>query len=645
MLGIIGGAALLGFWSGLRDHEPAARLARRALYAAAAMVAFASGWLVAALVSHDFAIAFVAEHTDRATPVPLLVAAFYSGQAGSLLYWTLVLTVLGSIAIAAAPGTSQLRGFATGVIATVATFFILVLTFVANPFDLLTTVPADGAGLNPLLRDGGMLIHPPFLLGGFSSFALPFSFTVATLLAGRADADWLAATRRLALLSWGLQGVGLTLGMWWAYHVLGWGGYWGWDPVENVALLPWLATTAYIHSSQVEERRRLLRGWNFGLLLLAFCLSVFGTFVVRSGVIQSVHSFVASDVGPWFFGFLVAAVGLSSAALAWRSRTLGDAARLEPRVSREAAFLLNNLVLIALAAAIFWGTVLPVFSQLMTGQQAVVGASFYERVSAPLFLALLALLAVGPLLPWRGGGTPRRRLLPVPAIAAAAVGAGLVAGGVTEPGAILAFAAIGAAVSTVLIEYLRVARLAAGAHSRHLSAAARLLVRNRRRYGAYLAHLGILIVAAGIAGSHFFQQERQVVLRPQQTVAVGRYALQYTGSSTSTTGDAVRTTAAIRLGDERLEPSRTVYGGAGGQSSTHVAIRSTPLEDLYVVLASAGNDGSATLLIFVNPMVTWIWVGAALLVGGVLLGHLKPVPQTVPVRSAAARKLVVRGAE
>src|SRR5215471_146093 len=324
-----------GLIAGRRGDRRLARLARRAFYAAAGGLVGASATLVAALLAHDFSIAYVWEHTDRGLSTPLTVAAFYGGQEGSLLYWALLLTLGGSAAVAAAATTNfRLAAFANAVLAGVATFFLVVLAFVASPFDLLPVTPVDGLGLNPVLRDGGMLIHPPFLLAGYSAFAVPFAFAIAALLAGRDDAAWVAHTRRYAVVAWGLQSVGLVLGMWWAYHVRGWGGYWGWGPVENAALMPCLATTAYIHSAQVQERRGTLRAWNFGLVIAAFLLSALGTFLVRSGILPSVHSFAVSPLGPWFFGFLVAAVVVSGAALFRRSGQLRSAEPVQAAASR-----------------------------------------------------------------------------------------------------------------------------------------------------------------------------------------------------------------------------------------------------------------------------------------------------------------------
>src|SRR5689334_9320077 len=302
------------------------------------MVAFAAVLLETALLTHDFSLAYVAEHSDLSTPIALVAAGFYGGQEGSLLYWALILGLLGSASLLASSRLGErLAAYAAGILAAIMSFFLFVLAVVASPFDLLPVTPPDGLGLNPILRDGGMLIHPPVVLAGFASFAIPFAFASAALLAGRADTAWIRHTRHFALLAWALQTSGLLLGMWWAYHVLGWGGYWGWDPVENVALMPWLATTAYLHSSQVQEQRGRLRAWNLGLVVVAFLLVVFGTFIVRSGVVPSVHTFAISAIGPWFFAFLGACVVFSGGLLAFRGAGLGVASGQATAVSREGA--------------------------------------------------------------------------------------------------------------------------------------------------------------------------------------------------------------------------------------------------------------------------------------------------------------------
>lgn len=637
---VLGGfAALLSLWAGWQENALMVQVGRRAFYGAAAMTVIASVLLETALLTHDFSLAYVAEHTDLSTPMPLVAAGFYGGQEGSLLYWTLILGLLGSGSLAASAALGvRLGGYAAGLMAVILTFFLLVLALVASPFDLLSITPPDGLGLNPVLRDGGMLIHPPVVLAGFASFAIPFCFAAAALLAGRGDAAWIAHTRRFALLAWCLQSAGLLLGMWWAYHVLGWGGYWGWDPVENVALMPWLATTAYLHSSQVQERRGRLRTWNFGLVILAFLLVVFGTFIVRSGIVPSVHTFAVSAIGPWFLAFLAICIAFSAALFTFRSGTLaGPRVEPAPAVSREGAFVVQNLLLIGVVAVVMWGTILPLVTGML-GTQRVVDASYYERAASPLFAVLLALMAAGPLLPWRRAGLSTLRALRWPALAILVVLVTLLAAGVRSIAGLIALPLAAGAAAAVFTEYGR-----ALVRARFdLSKLRPLVARRRRRYGAYLAHLGLVVVVVGVAGSHFWQQEKDVTLMPGQQVTVAGYTLTYTGSLQHQLADHTEYVAAMRFGDQTLEPSRGVYAGLGGQALTHVAISTTPVADVYVVLADTGGDGSASFRVFVNPLVTWIWAGGAIIILGVALGNLgerspavEPVRRRVPVRLPA----------
>jgi len=633
---LAGFSAMLSFWAGWSENRVMIQVGRRAFYAAAAMILAASVLLEAALLTHDFSLAYVTEHSDLSTPMPLVAAAFYGGQEGSLLYWALILGVLGSASLVASSTLGvRLAAYAAGIMASILSFFLVVLVLVASPFDLLQITPPDGLGLNPVLRDGGMLIHPPFVLAGFASFAIPFSFAAAALLAGRSDAAWIAHTRRFALVAWGLQSTGLVLGMWWAYHVLGWGGYWGWDPVENVAFMPWLATTAYLHSAQVQERRGRLRGWNFGLVILAFLLVVFGTFIVRSGIVPSVHSFAVSAIGPWFLGFLGACLVFSVGLLALRSSGLKSGGEAAPAVSREGAFALQNLLLIGVIAVVLWGTMLPLVSGLL-GQERVVGPTYYERATGPLFAAILALMAAGPLVPWRHAGAPLWRSLRWPAAAFALLLAALLAEGVRSLPPLLGISLGFAVASAVVYEFVRGAgrwRLAGGGWSR----AVVLLARRRRRYGAYLAHLGLAVVVIGLAASHFWQQEKDVTLQPGQQVSVAGYTLTYSGVENRQLADHTELVAAMRLGDQTLEPARATYAGLGGQSLTHVAISTRATADVYVVLAGTNGDGSASFRVFINPLVSWIWTGGAIIIIGVLLGNagapraaIQPVVSRVP---------------
>jgi len=623
---VLGGfSAMLSFFAGWRQTTVFIQVGRRSFYAATVMTVLAAAVLELALLTHDFSLVYVTEHTDLSTPLALVAAGFYGGQEGSLLYWTLILGVLGTASLVAAGSLGdRVLAYATGILATILSFFLFVLAVVASPFELLSLTPPDGLGLNPVLRDGGMLIHPPVVLAGFAAFAIPFAFACAALLAGRADAAWIRHTRRFALLAWSLQTAGLLLGMWWAYHVLGWGGYWGWDPVENVALMPWLATTAYLHSSQVQERRGRLRTWNLGLVILAFLLVVFGTFIVRSGVVPSVHTFAISAIGPWFLAFLFACLVFSVALVAIRSGTSSEGdGRAVPVASREGAFVLQNLLLIGVIAVVMWGTVLPLVSGML-GAERVVGAPYYERAAGPLFAALLALLAIGPLLPWRHAGRATVRALRWPAAGAAITLVVLLVLGVRSWSALIGLPLAAGAASTAISEF-----------GRALLRRPQVLVRRRRRYGAYLAHMGLVVVVVGIAASHVWQQEKDVTLQPGESAAVGGYTLTYTGAEQRDLGDHTEYVAAMRFGDQTLEPAGATYAGLGGQALTHVAISTTPAADLYVVLAATNEDGSATFRIFVNPLVAWIWAGGAVIIVGVVLGN---VGETSPMPELARRR-------
>jgi cytochrome c-type biogenesis protein CcmF len=627
---VLGGfSAVLSFWAGWRENPVMVQVGRRSFYGAAAMIVVAGGVLEWALVSHDFSLAYVTEHTDLSTPMALVAAGFYGGQEGSLLYWALVLGVLGSVSLVASASLGlRLAAYAAGVMAAILSFLLVVLVLVASPFGLLSITPPDGLGLNPVLRDGGMLIHPPVVLAGFASFAIPFSFACAALLAGRPDTGWIAHTRRFALMAWGLQTTGLVLGMWWAYHVLGWGGYWGWDPVENVALMPWLATTAYLHSSQVQETRGRLRTWNFALVIVAFLLVVFGTFIVRSGVVPSVHTFAISAIGPWFLAFLFVCIVFSVVLLATRSGALGGQAEPVTPVSREGAFVLQNLLLIGVVVVVLWGTVLPLVSGML-GQQRVVGASYYERAAGPLLVAVLALMAAGPLLPWRRAATrPSLRALVWPGATAVVVLVGLIIARVDSIPAFVALPLAAAVAATCFTQYARLLR--------NWSRVPSMLFRRRRRYGAYLAHLGLAVLVVGVAASHFWQQEKDVTLAAGQQVTVGGYTLTYLGSQDRQLTDHTELVAAMRFGGVTLEPARATYAGLGGQSLTHVAISTTPVADVYVVLAGANVDGSAAFRVFVNPLVSWIWAGGAIIIIGVLLGNLG---ERAPALEAVRRRV------
>ncbi|MCM8745098.1 cytochrome c biogenesis protein CcsA [Thermomicrobium sp. CFH 73360] len=616
----------------------------RATYAVAFLVAIALIALVVSFLRHDFRLAYVAGRSSRDMPLHYVIAAFYGGQEGSLLYWTLVASGLGALALYLHRRSDRaLLPYMNATLLSVLTFLLLVLTVVSSPFRLLPVTPPDGAGLNPLLRDPGMMAHPPFLLSGYASFTVPFAFGMAALITGRLGSDWLRAIRRWTLLAWALLGLGLLIGAWWAYHVLGWGGYWGWDPVENLALLPWLTSTAFLHSVIVQERRGMLKVWNLALLLATFALCIFGTFIVRSGMLSSVHAFAVSAIGHWFLAFLALVLVVGIGLLIYRLPGLQSERQIESVSSREAGFLLNNLLLTAIAFAVFWGTTFPLFSELFWDTRITVGPPFYNRVIGPLLLVLFLLMAIGPLLAWRR--TDVRLLLRNvgwPAAAGIIVGlVGLVL--LSRPWAAIAYAVTVFAVGVTLQEFWRgtVARRR-NARENVLVAAWELLRRNNRRYGGYLVHLAILLMAVGIIASNAFQLERQFVLRPGEQGTIGPYTVIYRGLEDRRTADAEIVAAQVDIYRGQryagtVESFRFFYRNYEDQPTARMGITLVGMDDVYVVLDRWEDDGTASLRVYVNPLVIWIWIGGVVFVlGTVTLFWPQPVPALARVPQSVA---------
>lgn len=639
---------------------------RRSVLAVAALVLTAAIMLLAAFAGHDFGVRYVAEQSSREMPMRLILAAFYGGQAGSLLYWLLVLCVLAVLAMRSRHAHPALMPYVAATLLVVEAFFLLVLAFVASPFERLPFVPANGRGLHPLLYDDGMLIHPPVLLAGIVSATIPFAFAIAALASGRLGNEWILAARRWVLGGWAVLGSGLLLGGWWAYHVLGWGGYWGWDPVENVALLPWLTATALLHSLAVQERRGLLKVWNFSLVIATFALSIFGTFIVRSGVISSVHSFAQSAIGPYFFVFLGLILVASLALLFVRLPRLTSSATVETVYSREATFLANNWLLIGIAFATFWGTIFPLISEAVRNVRVAVGTPFFNQVNGPLLLGLLVLMGIGPLVPWRGAGRAtvwRNFRLPLLGGVMTAVAAGLITAQMQSWLATAAFGVVGFVIAGVVQECWRATRGQQKAARSSLPAALlTVLGRHRRRYGGYLVHLSIAGLAVGVIGSTFFNLERQVTLQPGETVTIGRYVLTYRGIATQP-GPGVRTVTAVlgaatRDGRPLAEMAtvRRFYDAWEAQPATQVAIHTVfpRLDDLYVVLAGwdepqsptmtagqfalpTGEPLAATFHIFVNPLVAVLWLSWPVFLAGALLSWWPET--TAPALATASRRL------
>ncbi|HEU5439410.1 MAG TPA: heme lyase CcmF/NrfE family subunit [Ktedonobacterales bacterium] len=599
---------------------------RRAVVMVALFCVLAVVTLSASFLTRDFGARYVAEHSSRAMPIAYTVAAFYSGQEGSLLYWCTMLALFSALAVALhrrAP--AGLMPWVVAVLMSVDGFFLFVLNFVSTPFDRLRIAPADGRGLNPILQDPGMLVHPPMLLLGYMSWTLPFAFAMAALITGRLDAGWLRAIRRWTLAAWSIQTTGLLLGAWWAYHVLGWGGYWGWDPVENAALLPWLTATAFLHSTMVQERRGSLKVWNLALILATFALSLFGTFEVRSGIITSVHSFAYSAIGPWFLGFLAVVVALSIGLFVRRLPRLRPEHEFDSVVSREGSFLLNNFLLTGIAFATFWGTIFPILSETIRGQTMTVGKAFYERANGPLFLALLFVMGVGPLLAWRRA-TLRSiwRNCRWPALFAAFCALALPLLGVTNLWANVGFAVCAFAAGTILYELWRGVRVRHGHGEGYLVALISLVRRHRQRYGGYLVHLGLVVLAVGVIGSQFFQVERDFTLQKGQTGTVAGYAITYQGISGALADGGVQvvtTRFALASGGQSLGtivPGERIFPGFEDQPTSIVSITTHGLNDLYVFLSGYEGTDSASIKVFLNPLVPLVWLGGILmLLGGI----------------------------
>ncbi len=634
LLGVWG--SVVGFVATKQRRPDLARSAERSIFAMLGLLVVASAGLMHALLTHDFNVEFVAAYTSRNLPVFYTWSAFYAGQKGSLLLWALVVSLFGTAALLVNRRKyPELTPIVASVVAIVITFFVATMLFSANPFERLGYTPADGHGLNPQLQNPGMVFHPPLLYLGYTSISVPFAFAVAALITGKLDTGWLHAIRKWTLLSWLFLSCGIVMGMWWAYVELGWGGYWAWDPVENASFLPWLTMTAFLHSVMIQEKRGMLKKWNIGLVVLSFLLSIFGTFLTRSGVISSVHSFAQSNVGWFFLVFLVLAAIAGFGLLAWRWPALQAEARLESMVSREAAFLFNNLILVMIAFAVFWLTLFPVISEALRGTKVTVGPPAFNLVNVPLGLLLLLLTGIGPLIAWRKASTGNlRRQFLWPTAAMLVVAAFLAAIRMSSAYAIVAYGLAAFVVGTVLQEFVRGTGARHRLHAENYALAfVRLVGRNRRRYGGYVVHLGIVMLFCAFAGLAF-RRDKEVTLKPGESVDVASpygytYHITHQGVSqyeqlnrfvTAASVDVTR--AGHYLGTMKSEKRQHMdsLGRPTFEPSTTVAIHSDPREDLYVVFAGAVNGTEeAVYRITINPLVWWVWYGGMVLALGGLI--------------------------
>src|SRR6266542_2153422 len=627
-LGLVVYAALAGGYAAARGRRRLALSAANALVAAFCAAAVASAVLLAALVRHDFSFTYVADHTSRKLPVAYTISGFWGGQEGSLLLWLLVLTGLAALAVLLDRRAGRdLFVWVAPVLGALASFFAFLLVAVASPFEL-QTAPAEGAGMTPSLQNPYMLAHPPMLYLGYVGLTIPYAFAMGSLLAGRSDEAWIVATRRWTLVAWTALGVGQLLGAHWAYEEIGWGGYYAWDPVENAALMPWLAATAFLHSVMVQEKKGMLRIWNMLLVVLAYCLSLLGTFLTRSGILNSIHSFTESTIGPWFLGFIVFVTLASLTLIYLRLPLLRAKTKLESLVSREASFLYNNLLLVAFCLTILWGVMYPLFSQLVQGESSAVRGPYYNFFLKSFGLPLLILMGIGPLLAWRRTSLRALgRTFAWPAVASLAAGGALLAAGAgsSVPG-LIAYTFSAFVIGSIVLEFVRGtrARKAVAGESWPVAFSS-LVARNRRRYGGYVVHAAIVLLAIGIVGSSAYDTTRQAKLRPGQSMEVRGYTLTYQ-RLTDRQGPndrELRAIVAVRRGshDEGTMSAGKNQYPVEQQTSNEVDIRSNWLngQDLYLIAQQIDKNGTVYFKAEVLPLVNLIWLAGFVFLGGALI--------------------------
>lgn len=643
--------------------------AGRAVHAYAAFIGLASLALLGALVTRQFHLRFVAEVSSRDLPLLYTVAAFWGGHAGSLLLWALVLAVYALAAQRTVRAQPALAPYVTLVMLATGAFFSASLAFASSPFATVAVPPPDGRGLNPLLRNPWMAVHPPALYMGFVGMTVPYALAVGALAARVPSGQWVRAARRWVLAAWLWLTAGLLFGAKWSYVVLGWGGYWAWDPVENAALMPWLTATAVLHSIQAQERRGMLAAWTIALMILSFGLAIFGTFLTRSGLLSSVHTFANASIGPYLLGFLALAMAAGFALLLARLSDLrgeimragpdldgaapagrGPEGTIESLFSREAALLANNALLVIGAVVVLAGTIFPILAELVTGDRIAVGPPYFTIAMAPVMALLLILMAAGPLLPWRGhhGGEEARRLA-APGAAGVLVGVAAGAAGVRAGGVLAGLVLCGFVAASVIMEFR--SGLSALETDRGVGPTfVRLLAGNRRRYGGYIAHLGLAMVLAAVTLSSAFATTAQGTLAPGQALRAGPYEVRYDGAQVRGAPGLRITEAAmtVRRGEALLtvlHPRHVVHEGRD-ETTADIAIRSTWRDDLYVVLIAMSPGGRATVRLSVNPMLPWLWIGAlVMLAGGMVAAMPRRRSREQAVSTYAERPAPVAGGD
>ena len=653
-----------GFWGGRLDSSEAAqgaatsgqsgpsetspvsawshRLAAtsfRTVYAVCALVGISAVILWYGLLTDQFQIAYIWNSSERTLPTFYKFAAIWGGQAGSLLFWTLLLSLF-TTAAALTFRTSQrtLMPYVNGTLLAILLFFLVLLVFSANPFEQIGVVPGDGRGLNPLLQNYWMVIHPVMLYLGWVGLSVPFAFAVAALLSRRLDRRWVRTVRRWTLIPWMFLSAGIIMGSQWAYMELGWGGYWAWDPVENASFLPWLTATAFLHSIIIQEQRGILKVWNVTLIWLTFTLVILGTFTTRSGILSSVHSFAQSPVGPYFLVFLAVITVGFLLLLFQRLPFLQGENVIDSISSREGAFLANNWLFAGIAFVVLWGTFYPMFSEILTGERISVAAPWFNRVAGPLFLLLFVLMGVGPLLGWRRTGAKALRRQFTWPLAAALISVPFLLFTSRNVFPIVGFTVCIFVAGTIVQEFVRGAMARRRSRGEQLPVALwGLIRRNGRRYGGYVIHFGIVLIGVAIIGNEFYQSTTHVTLTRGDSVELAGYTLKYVALESEQRSNHTEIRANLNVSDAasgrplgKIFPRRNIYEKTPDQPTSEVGLRMTPAEDVYVILNGWEGDGSsATFTVYINPFTMWMWVGGLLVVFGTLVS-VWPHPLSAP---------------
>jgi cytochrome c-type biogenesis protein CcmF len=600
------------------------------------------------LATSQFQYEYVSDYTSSELPVIYKLTALWAGNAGSLLLWTFFLTLYTvMIAFSRKMKGNPMGPYISAILMANAVFFYLILTFVAKPFLLLNEIPIEGKGLNPMLQNPGMIIHPVTLYLGYVGLAIPFAFAMAALILKNVDDFWIKMTRRWTIIAWLFLSLGNIFGAQWAYVELGWGGYWAWDPVENASFMPWLTATAFLHSVMIQERKNMLKIWNISLIIVSYALTLFGTFLVRSGVLTSVHAFANSNLGLYFLIFMaVAVIGALYVLMSRYSLLKRSAGEFNSYISKESSFLINNLLLVGAAFGVFWGTIFPLVSEAIRGTKVTVGLPFFNKVEAPILLSLMLIMAICPMLAWQRSTLKNlKKNFLIPAILAVLGMILMVVLGIQKAWAVIGYGVIILLLITHFLEFYKGVKARRKMTSESpIIALYRLTIRNRRRYGGYIVHLGIAFIAMGIIGSQNYTVETMKTVTIGQSIELKDYRINYERLDQKKEGinDIIYADVTVFKNGKRLgsyQPEKVFYGN-WDQPSSEVAIISSAKEDLYIVLSAWEDDGKATFIVKVNPMMNWLWIGSFMLVIGSLFAVWNGKYQNVTPRYTGVRREV-----